>query len=177
MIFGAPGYDGSQTDGGRAFVYYGSASGLSTTANWTAEGTQPAAYFGNSVSAAGDVNGDGYGDILVGAYGDERYQTADSTAYAYYGSPSGLSPTPNWVVVGDRRDTRFAFSVSTAGDVNGDGYSDVVVGESNHTSTIESARESVSLLWLASGPEHHTGMDGIGRDVGGWLRPYRGNGR
>ena len=149
VIVGALGFDGSQIDGGRAFVYYGSAAGLSTSANWTAEGTQPAAHFG-SVSAAGDVNGDGYGDIIVGALGDEHVQTADSAAYGYYGSPSGLSPTPNWIVVGDRRDTRFAWSVSTAGDVNGDGYGDVLVGEHLHTSTID--RQGKARLFYG-GPE------------------------
>src|SRR5262249_28404060 len=51
---------------GRAFVYSGSASGLSPKPNWMVESDQQAAELGASVAAAGDVNGDGYGDVVVG---------------------------------------------------------------------------------------------------------------
>ncbi len=57
----------SNTDEGKAYVYYGSSSGLSTSANWTAENHQAGSQFGYSVSTAGDVNGDGYSDVIVGA--------------------------------------------------------------------------------------------------------------
>jgi hypothetical protein len=68
VIVGAPYYDNGETDEGRAYVYHGSSSGLSATANWTAESNQASAYFGYSVSTAGDVNGDGYADVIVGAF-------------------------------------------------------------------------------------------------------------
>ncbi len=127
-IVGAYGYDNGQIDEGRAFVYHGSASGLSTTPNWTAESEQVYAYFGYSVGTAGDVNGDGYTDVIVGAYSYDNGQTEEGRAFVYEGSPSGLSITPAWIGESDQDLAYFGASVGTAGDVNGDGYADVIVG-------------------------------------------------
>ncbi len=87
--------DNGQTDEGRAFVYHGSASGLSATANWTAESDQVNAYFGWSVGTAGDVNGDGYADVIVGAYFYDNGETDEGRAFVYYGNASdGLEIDP-----------------------------------------------------------------------------------
>lgn len=59
--------DNGQTDEGRAFVYLGSAAGLSAVADWTAESDQASAQFGFSVATAGDVNSDGFSDVIVAA--------------------------------------------------------------------------------------------------------------
>ena len=128
VIVGAVGYNNGQADEGSAYVYHGSATGLSATANWTAESNQATANFGNSVSTAGDVNGDGYSDVIVGAPAYDNGQTDEGRAFVYHGSATGLSPTANWTAESDQADARFGNSVSTAGDVNGDGYSDVIVG-------------------------------------------------
>ncbi len=109
VIVGAPGAT-------KAYVYYGSSTGLSTTAAWTV--TQATANFGVSVALAGDVNGDGYSDVVVGASGGAK-------AYGYYGSSTGPATTASWTVSGVGG---FGLSVASAGDVNGDGYSDVIVG-------------------------------------------------
>ena len=128
VIVGAPGYDNGQTDEGGAFVYHGSASGLSSSANWTAESNQVDAIFGISVASAGDVNSDGYSDVIVGAYDYDNGQVNEGAAFVYRGSASGLSATPNWTAAGNQAGGRFGNSVASAGDVNGDGYADVVVG-------------------------------------------------
>jgi hypothetical protein len=110
-------------------VFLGSASGLSTSAAWTAESDQAGALFGNSVASAGDVNGDGYGDVIVGAFGFDNGQTDEGRAFLYFGSAMGLSTTPAWTAESDQASAAFGVSVASAGDVNGDGYGDVIVGE------------------------------------------------
>jgi hypothetical protein len=128
VIVGAFFYDNSEEDEGRAYVYYGSSTGLSQTPDWTAESDQAEAYFGKSVSTAGDVNGDGYSDVIVGAWLYDNGENNEGRAYVYYGSTSGLSQIPDWTAESDQAEANFGSSVSTAGDVNGDGYSDVIIG-------------------------------------------------
>ncbi len=128
VVIGATGYDNNQTDEGRAYVYHGSASGLNTTAAWTAESDQASAQMGNAVGTAGDVNGDGYDDVIIGAYFYDNGQTDEGLAYAFYGSASGLSASADWTVESDQASANFGTSLGTAGDVNGDGTDDVIVG-------------------------------------------------
>ncbi len=128
VIVGARYYDNGETDEGRAFVYRGSASGLSAVEGWTAESNRANAEFGDCVSTAGDVNGDGYADVIVGAYAYDNGEAEQGAAFVYHGSASGPSATADWTVEGDQADAWFGNSVATAGDVNGDGYTDVIVG-------------------------------------------------
>ncbi len=128
VIIGAPYCDIGQTDEGVVFVYHGSGGGLSTAPDWTAESDQAYALFGSSVSTAGDVNGDEYADVIIGAPYYDQYVTDGGRVYVYHGSMSGLSTTPDWSEWSGQFDEHFGYSVSTAGDVNGDGYSDVIIG-------------------------------------------------
>ncbi len=128
VIVGAYGYDDGQVDEGRAYVFHGSAAGLSTSAAWTAEANRAGALFGSSVSAAGDVNGDGYGDVIVGALAYDNGEAYEGRAYVYHGSAAGLAPSADWSAESNQASALFGGSVSAAGDVNGDGYGDVIVG-------------------------------------------------
>jgi len=128
VIVGAETYDNGETNEGRAFVYHGSASGLAASADWTAESNQAIAFFGSSVSTAGDVNGDGYSDVIIGAHLYDNGETSEGRAFVYHGSAGGLAASAAWTAEGDSLGAVFGASVSTAGDVNGDGYSDVIVG-------------------------------------------------
>ena len=83
---------------------------------------------GISVDTAGDVNGDGYDDIIVGTPHYER-STVGGAARVYHGSLSGPSTSPDWMGTGSHPYGDFGSSVATAGDVNGDGYDDVLVGD------------------------------------------------
>jgi hypothetical protein len=128
VVVGANLYSNGQTDEGRAFVYHGSASGLAASPAWTAEGDQANAWFGYSVGTAGDVNGDGYADVIVGAYNYGNGEIYEGMAFVYHSSASGLAAGSAWTAEGDQANALFGFSVATAGDVNGDGYADVIVG-------------------------------------------------
>jgi hypothetical protein len=101
---------------------------LSTTPDWTAESNQAGAQFGFSVASAGDVNGDGFSDVIVGAWLFDNGETDEGRAFVYHGSASGLSTTPNWTAESNQAGAWFGYSVASAGDVNGDGFSDVIVG-------------------------------------------------
>ncbi len=128
VIVGAFLYYGGQESEGRAFVYHGSANGLSATADWTGEADQADAYYGYAVGTAGDVNGDGYADVIVGAYWYDDGQEDEGRAFVYHGSANGLSATPDWTAESNQAYAEFGWTVGTAGDVNGDGYADVIVG-------------------------------------------------
>ncbi len=128
LVVGAYAYDNGSTDEGRASVYLGSSSGLASSAAWTAESDQAAAYFGWSVAGAGDINGDGYGDVVVGAYAYDNGSTDEGAAFAFYGSSGGLATTAAWSAESGQAAAYAGFSVASAGDVDGDGFGDVLVG-------------------------------------------------
>jgi hypothetical protein len=88
-------------------------------------------YFGNSVSTAGDVNGDGFADVIVGAPLSTTLASSEAgAAYVFLGSASGPQVPAVWVQTGDLH-SGFGGSVANAGDLNGDGFADVLVGAPN----------------------------------------------
>ncbi|HEX4824754.1 MAG TPA: FG-GAP-like repeat-containing protein [Candidatus Polarisedimenticolaceae bacterium] len=132
VIIGADQYDNPELNEGRAFVYLGGPGGLAASAVWTGESNQAGAQYGASVATAGDVNGDGYADIIVGAPWYDDPSDAEGRVYVYYGGPGGPATTAAWTKELDVAGAHFGASVATAGDVNGDGYADVIIGAPQH---------------------------------------------
>jgi len=114
----------SPSDGtGHVYIYFGG-SAPNATADWILSGP---GQFGNQVCGAGDMNGDGYDDILVGARHWWHTGPESGIALVYYG---GENPDSNWdLTFGDSTPyDNFGWSVSPAGHFNDDAYADVLVG-------------------------------------------------
>ncbi|MBK9227381.1 MAG: FG-GAP repeat protein [Ignavibacteria bacterium] len=122
IIIGAPYNDAGGTDAGRAYIFFGGAV-VNIDADVVLIGLGAYQLFGHSVSSAGDVNNDGYDDVIVGAPSDGTNNLFPK-AYIYYGG-AAMDNSPDVILSGT---VNFGFSVATAGDINDDGFSDVIVG-------------------------------------------------
>jgi hypothetical protein len=149
IILGAPGPDTDSVNVGQAYVVFGRAGGLG---NVDLSNLQPAegiiirgaswhTYAGASVSGAGDINGDGFDDVVVAAnYSGSFYYPATRNAYVIFGKATSsgainlsdlpASPNTGFAIVGDAiaAETYGTLSVASAGDVNGDGFDDLILG-------------------------------------------------
>lgn len=109
---------------GAARVWRGGAM-IASAPSWERAGEDGAgAWFGDTASVAGDVNGDGYVDAAVGSPAAGAYA---GRVYVYLGSSEGLGRTASWTLAGnDGVGSRFGAGLAQAGDINGDGYADLI---------------------------------------------------
>jgi hypothetical protein len=120
LIVGASWKDAGGDAAGQTYVY----SGRTGELLWTFTGEAAGDRFGCSASGAGDVDNDGYADLIVGAFWNDAGGDDAGRAYVYSGRTGGLL----WTFSGEAEYGQFANSVSGAGDVDDDGYADVIVG-------------------------------------------------
>ncbi len=117
---------------GQVYIFNGPLAGERqvSTANAIITGSFGSESFGASVAAAGDMNGDGVNDIIVGAPRFPLNDNGTGRAYIFYGPVTGtkIATDANAILFGENLNDSFGQSVAGAGDVNGDGKADVIVG-------------------------------------------------
>lgn len=132
VVVGAPAFDAGYIDQGRLFLFLGSSTGLAEAPSFSVDGDRMGARLGAAVATAGDINGDGFSDVLVGAPGSSSDPDNSGQIMIYLGSSSGSLSSPPIVRTGSQAGERFGATLSTAGDVNGDGFSDILIGSPMH---------------------------------------------
>jgi hypothetical protein len=128
----------------------GIADAVPATAHARFESDQAGAWMGVSVAGAGDVNGDGYDDVIVGARRYDAGETDEGVAFIFRGSASGIADgnpaTAQTRLEGNQAGAWMGHSVAGAGDVNGDGYDDVLVGAMHYDTGASFSGRLRSLL-------------------------------
>ncbi len=129
IIVGSPYYDNTYSDEGCVFIFWGGASGINDLLLPAKRyGWQLNAQFGYSVSDAGDVNNDGYADVIIGAPYYDNGSTDEGAAFVFAGNSFGLNATHLWRGESNQSNARYGYFVSGGGNINNDNYSDVAVG-------------------------------------------------
>jgi Ca2+-binding RTX toxin-like protein len=146
LFIGAPGADPHGDTEGSSYVVFGKAAGFGATFNLSSldglngfriDGVAADDNSGFSASSAGDMNGDGFSDLIIGAYKADPNGAYSGAAYVVFGKAAGfgavtelssLDGNNGFQISGDLAGDRAGTSVSAAGDVNGDGFDDIVVG-------------------------------------------------
>ena len=134
IIIGSPGNDDAGDTAGKVYIFLGKASGWAmgtklSLADATYVGESAADQAGTSVASGGDLNGDGYDDIVIGT----KVGMGPGKAYVIFGKPSGWTRgnslgKPDASYYGEANNDCAGCAVAMAGDVNGDGLDDMLVG-------------------------------------------------
>ncbi|MBE9060590.1 FG-GAP repeat protein [cf. Phormidesmis sp. LEGE 11477] len=184
LIIGAPAADPNGENSGQSYVVFGSDAGFGATLDLSSldgsngfviNGIGVDDGFGRSVSSAGDVNDDGFDDLIIGAYYNRPRNQSSGQSYVLFGSDAGfgaaldlssLDGDNGFVINGIGVDDGFGRSVSGAGDVNGDGVDDLIIGAPDAAPIGERSGESYVIFGVAMG-ETFIGTKGKDTLIGG----------
>jgi hypothetical protein len=176
LVVGAPQNDAIFSNAGAAYVYLGGSGGFSTAADTVLSGEAGSDNFGDLVASAGDLNGDGWSDLVVIASHNATGGMNAGKVYVYFGSiGTSVDATADATFLGTTS-ARFEYGAGSAGDVNDDGFSDLLLASAyDDTNGVDSGR-----AWLyLGGPgttldstadtmiDGATGGTGLGYEVAG----------
>jgi hypothetical protein len=136
-------------------IYYGSATGPGATPTTVLAPTGVSTGWPGAVASAGDVNGDGYSDVVVGDNGASPSVSAAGLIEVYLGGLSGLVTTPATTINGTTTNQSLGTSVAGLGDFNGDGYPDIVGGAEAH------GTGGINGAYVYLGTSAATGVTGV----------------
>jgi hypothetical protein len=183
FVIGAPFTDALGNDAGSIYLFYGF-PGISSSkidavnANVSIKGNLAGDLFGWDVACAGDLNADGYDDIIIGAPGNDSNR---GTVYIFYGQDSKTwqggfyAYNANVTITGDSQGDQFGYSVAGAGNVNADEFDDVIIGapgcDSNKGKAYIFLGYGGGLNDIVTGSSDSRIFINRGKYGGGWVSP------
>ena len=145
LAIGAP----NANDKGMVKIFFGGSS-LDDSCDYVVYGEGTYDFFGSAIAMEGDLNGDGYDDLVIGAYGYNNLGALNAgRVYVYFGS-SSPDTVPDLIITGEYANDYLGASVSTGGDLDGDGFDDLYVG--SYGSDIGDSSEVGKVFVFMGGP-------------------------
>ena len=168
LIIGAPGDDDGGATAGQTYVILGSAGGWSmdldlSSADGSFRGESSGDLSGSAIAGAGDVDGDGYDDLLIGAYESDDGGSLRGQTYLIFGHGGAWNmdvdlSSADASFRGEANSDRSGFAVDGAGDVDGDGYDDLLIGAYESDDMLNNAGQTYLIFGASSGWSMNTSL-------------------
>ncbi|MGE4219550.1 MAG: hypothetical protein AB7G39_08895, partial [Alphaproteobacteria bacterium] len=188
LALGSRDNDAGGGNAGAVYVIFGTTAGFGATVNldnvaagtggFKLVGETTGDFAGYAVSAAGDVNGDGIDDLLIGASENEASGTDAGAVYVVFGTTAGFGATVDlggvaagtggFRIIAEAPFDRAGFDVSSAGDVNGDGIDDILIGARNNDSNGTDAGAAYVVFGRTGGFGSGIDLDDVAAGTGGF---------